>query len=40
MEFYPVDISYKYVLFISAVGVGGTVSSRLHKTVSKILVFQ
>jgi hypothetical protein len=28
---------YKYVFFISAVGVVGTVSSRLHKTVSTIL---
>ena len=36
---YIVKISYKYVLFISAVGVVGTVCSRLHKSVSRILVF-
>jgi hypothetical protein len=39
MEFYIVKISYNYVLFISAVGVVGTVISRHHKTVSIILVF-
>ena len=36
---YIVKISYKYVLSISAIGVVGTMFSRLHKSVSRILVF-
>ena len=31
--------SLTHVLFISAVGVVGTVISRLHKSVSRVLVF-